>query len=88
MFERLDVDVDDETLRELAAMYRKKVRFQLYSESKEALSIAKTLGLKTAIDTTTPKFLFEKGIQEITPLIDFICTGDEAGCEKSDPKMY
>jgi len=24
MFERLDVDVDDETLRELATMYRKK----------------------------------------------------------------
>jgi len=46
------------------------------------------LSLKTAIATTTPKFLFEKGIREITPLIDFICTGYEAGCEKSNPKMY
>lgn len=48
----------------------------------------KKLGLKTAVATTTPKFLFMDGIQDFAYIIDFVCTGYEAGCEKSNPQIF
>jgi len=82
----LEVDVDDGTISELAELFRAHP-FALYGESLEALERAKLLGLKTAIATTTPRALFMEGLGEVAGLIDFICTGYEAGCEKSNPRM-
>jgi len=87
MFERLQMDVDEATLRELSKIYG-DVRFELFPEAVEAVRKAKALGMKTAIATTTPKFWFEEDIAAIADSIDFICTGYEAGCEKSNPRMY
>jgi putative hydrolase of the HAD superfamily len=87
MFERLQMDVDEATLRELSKIYG-DVRFELFPEAVEAVRRAKALGMKTAIATTTPKFWFEEDIAAIADSIDFICTGYEAGCEKSNPRMY
>ena len=38
--------------------------------------------------TTVPRFQFEKTIEPITDCLDFVMTGYEVGCDKSNPKMY
>jgi len=83
----LEVDVDDGSIHELAELFRANP-FALYSESLEAVERARRLGLRTAIATTTPKALFVRGLGKVAGLIDFICTGYEAGCEKSNPQIY
>ncbi len=83
----LEVDVDEGSIRELAEQFRANP-FALYGESLEAVERVKRLGLKTAIATTTPKAFFVGALERVAGLIDFICTGYEAGCEKSNPRMY
>jgi putative hydrolase of the HAD superfamily len=62
--------------------------FKLYPESTDAVKTIKNLGLKTAIVTTPPRFWFETGIKPILGDIDYICTSTEAGCEKSNPRIF
>ena len=38
--------------------------------------------------TTVLRFQFEKTIDPITDCLDFVMTGYEVGCDKSNPKMY
>ncbi|OGD46778.1 hypothetical protein A3K69_06930 [Candidatus Bathyarchaeota archaeon RBG_16_57_9] len=83
----LEVDVDDGTIGELAELFRANP-FALYGDSLEAVERAKRLGLKTAIATTTPKAFFVRGLGKVADLIDFVCTGYEAGCEKSNPRIF
>lgn len=87
VFQHLEVDVDGGSTRELAELFRGSP-FAMYSESLEAVKRVKSLGLKTAIATSTPKPFFIKGLGHIEGLIDFICTGYEAGYEKSNPQIY
>ena len=87
VFQLLELDVDDGVTRELAELFRRSP-FTLYSESHEAVKRVKGLGLKTAIATSPPKAFFVKGLGQVEGLIDFICTGYEAGYEKSNPNMY
>jgi len=83
----LEVDVDDGTIGELAELFRANP-FALYGDSLEAVERVKRLGLKTAIATTTPKAFFVRGLGKVGGLIDFVCTGYEAGCEKSNPRIF
>jgi FMN phosphatase YigB (HAD superfamily) len=87
VFRRLEVDVDDDTLNDLADMFRSSP-FRLYPESLEAVKRAHDMGVKTAISTSTPKPFFRAGVEPIAEYIDFICTGYEAGYEKSNPHIY
>ena len=87
VFQHLEVDVDDGVTHEVAMLFRGSL-FTLYSESLEAVERVKALGLKTAIATSTPKAFFINGLAKIESLIDFICTGYEAGYEKSNPQIY
>lgn len=87
MFERLEVEVDELVFKGVVRLYEKQA-FEPYSDSEQVVRKVKDLGLKTAIATTTPRFWFEKDLKPILSYIDFICTGYEAGCEKSNPKMY
>lgn len=84
---RLEVDVDDDTINELADMFRSSP-FRLYPESHEAVKRARDIGLKTAIATSTPKPFFRAGVEPIAEYLDFICTGYEAGYEKSNHRIY
>ncbi|MGQ4915713.1 MAG: HAD family hydrolase [Candidatus Asgardarchaeia archaeon] len=84
---RLDVKVDDKTLKGLAEMFMRS-KFKLYPEVLEFLAEVKSIGLKTAIVTTIAKFKFANILEKISPYIDFVMTGYEARCEKSNPKMY
>jgi putative hydrolase of the HAD superfamily len=87
VFQHLEVDVDNGPIHEVAELFRNSP-FTLYNESHEAVKRVKHLGLKTAIATSTPKPFFIKGLGHIESLIDFVCTGYEAGYEKSNPQIY
>jgi len=43
---------------------------------------------RTVVVTTVPRFQLEKTIEQITDYLDFVMTGYEVGCDKSNPKMY
>ena len=66
----------------------KRRRFRLYGDAEEAVPKAKAHGFKTAIVTTIAHFKFEEAIKPIRECFDFVMTGYEAGCDKSNPKMY
>lgn len=86
-FERIGVEVDEGTVLEVSRIYEENP-FELYLESAPAVKQIKGLGLKTAIVTTPPLFWFEKGVTPILGDIDYICTSTEAGCEKSNPRIF
>ncbi|MBN2336799.1 HAD family hydrolase [Candidatus Bathyarchaeota archaeon] len=87
IFNRLEVEVDESTVKELADLFRSSP-FVLYDGSTEALRLVKDAGLKTAVATSTPRPFFIKGIKPIESYLDFVCTGYEAGYEKSNPQIY
>jgi len=87
IFWRLKVKVDKETLSTIAKLLESKP-YQLYSDAVEAVVKAKNSGFKTAIVTTIAYFQFKKAVQPIRKHLDFIMTGYEAGCDKTNPKMY
>lgn len=84
---RLKIEVDDETLRGFVELYRRS-EYSLYPDVAVAVARAKNYGLQTAIVTTIAHFKFKEAIKPIKHLIDFVCTGYEARCDKSNPKMY
>ena len=86
-FERIGVAVDEATIRDVSKIYADN-QFELYPGSPEAVKRIKSLGLKTAIVTTPPRFWFESGIKSILNDVDFVCTSSEARCEKSNPRIY
>ena len=86
-FERIGLAVDETTIYDVSQLYADNP-FKLYSGSSTAVRSVKRLGLKTAIVTTPPRFWFEQGIEPILNDIDYICTSSEAGCEKSNPRIY
>ena len=85
---RLDVEVDADTLEELATLYQKRRTLTLHEDAATALRKTKDLNLKTAIITTIAHFYFYPAIEPIHQYIDAIITGYEASCEKSNPKMH
>lgn len=84
---RLKAKVDNETLNSVVTMLEGKP-YELYPDAAEAIPTAKMHGFKTTIVTTIARFQFKQAIQPIKEHIDFIMTGYEAGCDKSNPKMY
>ena len=62
--------------------------YQLYPDAVEAVVKAKENGFKTATVTTIAYFQFKEAVKPIKGHFDFIMTGYEAGCDKTNPKMY
>jgi len=87
IFWRLKVKVNEETLNTIVGLLESKP-YQLYPDAAGAVIKAKESGFKTAIVTTIAYFQFKKAIQPIRNYFDFIMTGYEAGCDKTNPKMY
>jgi FMN phosphatase YigB (HAD superfamily) len=85
---RLDVEVDSDTLKKLAQLYDRRNRYSLFSDAAPSVRKAKQLGLKTAILTTIPDFVFSSAIEPIRDCFDTIMTGRGALCEKSNPSMH
>lgn len=87
ILKRLNVNADKETLNEAIELL-KRSPYQLYSDAAEAVVKAKQSGLKTAIVTTIAYFQFKEAVKSIKGYLDFIMTGFEAGCDKTNPRMY
>jgi HAD superfamily hydrolase (TIGR01549 family) len=87
IFWRLKVKVDKETLHTIAKLLESRP-YQLYPDATSAVIKAKTYGFKTGIVTTIAYFQFKKAVQPIKEYFDFIMTGYEAGCDKTNPRMY
>lgn len=84
---RLKVLVDNQTLDQLARLLESRP-YQLYPDASEAVVKAKTYEFKTGIVTTIAHFQFREAIRPIRECFDFVMTGYEARCDKSNPKMY
>jgi len=87
IFWRLKVKVNEETLNNIVGLLESKP-YQLYPDAAGAVIKAKESGFKTAIVTTIAYFQFKKAVQPIRNYFDFIMTGYEVGCDKTNPKMY
>jgi len=87
IFWRLKVKVDKKTLRDIVKLQESNP-YRLYSDATEAVTKAKKSGLRTAVVTTIAYFQFKKAIKPIKKYFDFVMTGFEAGCDKTNPKMY
>ena len=84
---RLGFHADEKTLARIARHYEGHM-YVLYPDAEKALVMAKQMGLKTAIVTSIAKFWFEDAVRPVERYLDVIMTGYEAGCEKSNPRMY
>ena len=87
MFWRLKAKVDNETLQSVVKLFEANP-YELYPDASGAVAVAKQQGFKTAIVTTIGRFQFEKAIARIRENLDYVMTGYEAGCDKSNPEMY
>ncbi len=87
IFQRLKVKVDKETLGDIVKLLESNP-YKLYPDAAEAVVKTKKNGFKTAVVTTVAYFQFKKAVQPIKKYFDFIMTGYEAKCDKTNPKMY
>ena len=87
VFWRLGTKIDAETLNDIVKLYESRP-YRLYPDAADAVINAKKSGLRTAIITTGTRFIAENAIKSIREHFDLIMTGFEAGCDKSNPKMY
>ena len=88
ILQRLKVKADKETLNELLIKLLNRNTYQLYPDAASAAMKAKEKGRKTGIVTTIAYLQFKKAVKPIREYFDFIMTGYEAGCDKTNPKMY
>jgi len=88
VFRRLGTEIDSDVLRKLAELHDIRNKYSLFSDAASAVREAKKYGLKTAIVTTIPEFVFVSAIEPIKDYLDTVMTGYKAGCEKSNPMMY
>jgi len=87
IFSRLRVKVDRKTLSTVAELHESRP-YELYPDAKEAVIKAKKNGLKTAVVTSGTHFILKDAIEPIRNHFDLVMTGYEAGCDKSNPRMY
>ncbi|RLF15370.1 MAG: hypothetical protein DRN06_06005 [Thermoprotei archaeon] len=87
VFKRLRVGVDKETLDCIVKLLESRP-YRLYPDAASAVAKVRRSGFKTALVTTIARFQFEEAISPIKKFLDLIMTGYEAGCDKSNPRMY
>lgn len=87
VLDRLDVIPDKQTLPEFVKLHT-DARWSLFSDVEEALTRAKDRGLKTAVVTTIPEFMYRKTLGPVADRIDLIADGYTFRCEKSNPRIY
>jgi FMN phosphatase YigB (HAD superfamily) len=85
---RLNTEINHETMRELTQLYDRRSSYSLFFDAAPAVKKAKRLGLKTAVVTTIPDFVFASAIDSIKDYFDTVMTGYTARCEKSNPLMH
>ncbi|NWG11140.1 HAD family hydrolase [Candidatus Bathyarchaeota archaeon] len=84
---RLKANVDKDTLETIITRLENRP-YRLQWDATDTVKKAKENGFKTAIVTTIAYFQFKEAIKPIKKYFDFVMTGYEAGCDKTNPKMY
>ena len=63
-------------------------RVRLYDDVVPTVNTLRAKGIKTAVLTTVPSWLFTHVLRENKIKMDFICTAREAKAVKPNPKIY
>jgi 2-haloalkanoic acid dehalogenase type II len=88
MLERLEIPSESELLDKLVRKATELERVRLYEDVAPTVKALKSRGMKTAILTTVPSWLFKQVLEDNHVEIDFICTAKEAKAVKPNPRIY
>jgi len=88
VMERLEIPADLRVAAELAQKSAELERMKLFDDVVSTINALKARGIKTAILTTIPLWMFQHVFEANHVKIDFICTAREAKAVKPNPKIY
>jgi 2-haloalkanoic acid dehalogenase type II len=88
MLERLEIPYDAKLVDKLVRKATELERVRLYEDVAPTVKALKSQGIKTAVLTTVPSWLFEQVLDDSDVKIDFICTAKEAKAVKPNPQIY
>ena len=88
MLERLEIPPEPKLLDKLARKATELERVMLYKDVAPTIDALKSQGIRTAVLTTVPSWLFKHVLEENDVKIDFICTAKEAKAVKPNPQIY
>jgi 2-haloalkanoic acid dehalogenase type II len=88
VLERLEIPVDPELVDRLAREATELERVRLYEDVVPTINALKSQGIRTAVLTTVPSWLFKTVLDDNGVKIDFICTAREAKAVKPNPRIY
>jgi 2-haloacid dehalogenase/putative hydrolase of the HAD superfamily len=88
VLERLEIPYNSDLVDKLAREATELERVKLYDDVVPTVNALKAKGIKTAILTTVPSWLFTHVLRQNKIKIDFICTAKEAEAVKPNPKIY
>jgi 2-haloalkanoic acid dehalogenase type II len=88
VLERLEIPSDPKLVDKLARKATELERVRLYEDAVPTANALKSQGIKTAVLTTVPSWLFRHVFEDNDMNIDFICTAKEAKAVKPNPQIY
>jgi 2-haloalkanoic acid dehalogenase type II len=88
VLERLEIPLDPKLVDKLARKATKLERVRLYEDAAPTVNAIKCRGIRTAVLTTVPSWLFRHVLAHNGMKIDFICTAKEARAVKPNPQIY
>jgi 2-haloalkanoic acid dehalogenase type II len=88
VLERLEIAADPGLVEKLARKATELERVRLYEDAVPTVRALRSQGIKTAVLTTVPSWLFEQVLEDNNVKIDFICTAREARAVKPNPQIY
>jgi 2-haloalkanoic acid dehalogenase type II len=88
VLERLEIPFEPELVDKLARKATELERVRLYEDAVSTVKALKSQGIKTAVLTTVPSWLFRHVLDDSDVKIDFICTAKEAKAVKPNPQIY
>jgi 2-haloalkanoic acid dehalogenase type II len=88
VLERLEISYEPKLLDRLVRKATELERVRLYEDVAPTVNALKSRGIKTAVLTTVPSWLFKQVLEDNHVKIDFICTAKEAKAVKPNPQIY
>jgi HAD superfamily hydrolase (TIGR01549 family) len=88
VLERLEIPFDPKLVDKLAREATELERVRLYEDAAPTVNALRSRGIRTAVLTTIPSWLFRHVLDDDDVKIDFICTAKEAKAVKPNPQIY
>jgi 2-haloalkanoic acid dehalogenase type II len=88
VLERLEIPFDSKLVDRLAREAIELERVRLYEDVAPTANGLRSQGIRTAVLTTVPSWLFTHVLEDNDVKIDFICTAREARAVKPNPQIY